>query len=100
MWIWKVNGMGWNIYIYKPRLVKGVSRMGDELVALGRLTEMINSTRRQLREGRYVAAYLMGDASELGFGLVLWGQRILALESGSSAPCIREGRQNSERETI
>ena len=40
------------IYIHKPRLVKGVSRMGDELVALGRLTEMINPTRRQLRAGR------------------------------------------------
>ena len=33
----------------------------------------------------------MGDASELGFGLVLWGQRILALYSGEFFP-LHQGR--------
>ena len=38
--------------------------------------------RRQLRDQRQDVAYLIGNAVELGFGLVLWGQGNLVSESG------------------
>ena len=72
--------------IDKTILVKGVPRMGDNLVVLGRLTHLINPPRRQLRAGRQAVDYLMDDASVLGFGLVLWGQRRIDSESDEFSP--------------
>ena len=53
--------------------------MRDYLFELGRLTKVINHPGRHLRSGRQAVTYLMGDASGLRFGLVLWGQRRLTL---------------------
>ena len=52
---------------------------------------------RQLRAVRQAVAYLMGDASGLGFGLVMWRQRILASESGEFCT-FYQGRQSNFRE--
>ena len=58
----------------KPIMVMGVPRLKFDLLALGRLTEYQAPPRRQLRVQRQSVAYLMGDTSGLGFGLVLWCQ--------------------------
>ena len=70
----------------KPKMVKGVNRLGKNLDALGRLKEALNSPKRQLRAGRQVATYLMGDASGFGFGSVMWGQGRISSESGDFYP--------------
>ena len=66
-------------------------RLGYDLVALGMLTEAINAPQRQIREGRQALDYVMSDASGLGFGLVLWGQRRLASYSGEICPLYQGG---------
>ena len=65
-----------------PKLIKRLPLLGNNLDALGRLTDAVKKPRRQLRAGRQAAAYLMGDASGTGFGSVLWGRGRLSLESG------------------
>ena len=58
---------------YKPILVMKVPPLKFDLLALGRLTEDQTPQLRQLRSQRQAVAYLMGNASGLGFGSVLWG---------------------------
>ena len=77
--------------VNKPRLLKGVPHMRDDIVALGKLTEAENPPRIQLREGRQDVAYLMGDAIGIGFGSVLWEQGKLVSESGEFPP-LYQGR--------
>ena len=66
----------------KPTLGMGVPHLKFDFLALGRLTENQKPPRIQLRAHRQAVAYLMGDASGLGFGLVLCGQGKLVSESG------------------
>ena len=73
-------------YADKPTLVMGVPPLEFDLIALGRLTEDQTPPQRQLRAQRQADAYIMGDASGLGFGLVLWGQGKLVSESGEFNP--------------
>ena len=82
---------GWVEDLDTPIFVKIVPRLGYDLVALGRLTEAIKPPRRQIREGRQALAYLMSDASRLGFVSFMWGQRRLALNSGELCP-LYQGR--------
>ena len=63
-------------------LVKYLPRLRDDLKALNQLKEEENPPRRKLRSKRKAVDYLMGDASGLGFGSVIWSQRRLALEAG------------------
>ena len=60
----------------------GVLRLKLYLLALGRLTDDQAPTRRQLRAQIQAVAYLMGYASGLGFGVVLWVQGEMVSESG------------------
>ena len=78
-------------------LLKGVPQLGDHLVALRRLTEAMKTPRRQICAGRQAVAYLMGDDIGIGFGSVLWGQRILASESGEVCP-LYQGRLSNFQE--
>ena len=64
----------------QPTLVMGFPRMKYDLLALGRLNEDLILPQRQLRAQRQSVAYLMGDASGLGFGLVVWSQGKLVSE--------------------
>ena len=64
----------------------GVNLLKYELLALGRLTEYLTLPRRQLRSQIQAVAYLMVDASGLGFGLMIWGEEKLVLESGEFTP--------------
>ena len=47
-----------------------------------------------------MVAYLMGDASVIGFGSILWGRGDYPLSRESSVSCIRDGRQISGRGII
>ena len=66
----------------KMSLLKGVPTLKGYLEALGRLTNDRKPPRRKIRSKRQAVAYLMGDASGLGFGLILWVQTMLVLELG------------------
>ena len=57
----------------KPNLVIGVPRLRLYILALGMLTKGKVPPRRHLTMKRQALAYLMGDASGVGFGYVLWG---------------------------
>ena len=59
---------------YKPLLVRSVHCLKIFLEALKHLTERELPPRRRLKAMRQAVAYLMGDASGLGFGLVMWYQ--------------------------
>ena len=61
-------------------------RMKFDLIALERLTEYQELLQIQLREQRQAVTYLMGYASGLGFGTVIWGQGKLVSESGGFTP--------------
>ena len=67
---------------YKTLLVRGVTQLRKDLEALKRLTEGEVPYRRRLRSMSQVVAYLMGDASLLGLGLVMWSQRMVVLDAG------------------
>ena len=70
----------------KPKLVKGVPRLGNNLEALGRLTKVSKPTKGQIRTGIQAVFYLMGDTIGFGFGSILWGQGRLSSESGEFCP--------------
>ena len=67
-------------------LVRGVPFLRNYLEALKLLTEGEVYPRRCLRVMRQAVAYLMVDASGLGFGSVMWSQRRLVLEAGYFTP--------------
>ena len=67
---------------YKTLLVRGVTQLRKDLEALKRLTEGEVPYRRRLRSMSQVVAYLMGDASLLGLGSVMWSQRMVVLDAG------------------
>ena len=81
----------------KPTLVMGVTHLKFDLLALGKLTEDQAPPRRQLRDQRQYVSYIMGDASGLGIGLVLWGQGKQFFESGEFTPCIKGYRQTFKK---
>ena len=58
----------------KPLIVRSVPRPKKDLEALKCLTEGKLPPMRQLRSMRQVVAYLMGDASGLGFEFFVWSQ--------------------------
>ena len=78
-------------------LMMGVLRLKFDLLALGRLTEDQAPLQRQLRAQRQATTYLMGDASDLGFGSVLWVQEKLVSESGEFTT-LYQGRLSKFRE--
>ena len=55
---------------------------------------MESTPRRCLRAMRQVVTYLIGDASELGFGLVMWSQSRLVSEAGEFNP-LYQGRYSN-----
>ena len=79
---------------YKPTLVMGFKRIKFDLLALGRLTYEQTPLHIQLRMQRKAVACLMGHASGLGFGLVLWVQGNLFSESGEITP-LYQGRSSN-----
>ena len=81
----------------KITLVMGVTRLIFYLLSLVELNEDQTPPWRQLREQRQAVAYLMGDASGLGFGLVLWGQGKIVSESGEFTP-LYQGKSSKFRE--
>ena len=66
--------------------MKVVPLLGNNLYALGMLTDALNPPKRQLNMGRHMVDYLMGDASGLGLSYVLWRQGRLSSESGEFCP--------------
>ena len=60
--------------VNNPNLVMGVPRMIGDLLALGRPTKDKVTPRRKLIVHKQAVAYLMGEASRLGSGSVLWGK--------------------------
>ena len=58
----------------QPNLVIGVPCLRGYLLALGRPTKEKVPPCIQLRAQIQAAAYIMGDAIEIGFLSVLWGQ--------------------------
>ena len=70
----------------KTILVMVFTQLKFDLLVLVRLTEYQAPPRRQLRAQRQAVDCLMGDASGLGFGSVLWGQGKLVSESGEFTP--------------
>ena len=79
-----------------PKLLKRVPQLRNDLYALGRLMEALKSPKRQIRAGRQVVVYLMGDTSGLGFGSILWGQGILSSKSREFYP-LYQGRWSNSR---
>ena len=65
--------------VNKPNMVIVVPRLRGYLLALGILKKEKVSLRKQLTVQRQVLAYLMVDASWVGFVSVLWGQGIMIL---------------------
>ena len=63
--------------VNKPNMVIGVPRFRGYLLAIGGFTKETVPLRRQLTLQRQALAYLMGDASWVGFVSVLWGQGIM-----------------------
>ena len=63
--------------VNKPNMVIVVPRLRGYLLALVILKKDKVSLRKQLTVQRQVLAYLMGDASWVGFVSVLWGQGIM-----------------------
>ena len=61
-------------------------RLKKDLEALEILIEGKVPPRRRPRSMRQVVAYLMRDSSGLGFGLIMWSQIRLLLESGEFNP--------------
>ena len=78
----------------KPILVMGVPCLKFYLLVMGRLTEDQEPPWRQLMTQRQAVAYLMGYASGLGFGSVLWVQGKLVSESGEFIP-LYQGRSSN-----
>ena len=78
-------------------MVMGVPCLKFYLLSLGRLTEDQTPPRRQLREQIPAVAYLMLDASGLGYGSVLWVQGKLVSELGGFNP-LYQGRSSNFRE--
>ena len=76
-----------------------VPRLKFYLLALGRITEYQSPPWRQLSLQRQAVAYLMVDASGLGFGLVLWSQEQLVSESGKFTP-LYQGRSSNFLEGV
>ena len=66
--------------------VKVVLSLKKDLDALKHLTEGVRPPRLQLRSMSQAVAYLMGEASILGFGSVMWSQRRLVSEAGYFTP--------------
>ena len=97
----KVEGK-WEVIeeAYKPILVMGVPRLNFYLLSLGRLAKYKTPLQRQLRLQRQDVAYLMGDISGLGFGLVLWGQGNWFLNQRNLPPCIKGVHRTFENEII
>ena len=60
--------------VNKPNMVIGVPRLRGYLLALGSLNKEKVTQQRKLTVQRQILVYLMGDASGVGFGTVLWGQ--------------------------
>ena len=65
--------------------------------ALKRLTGGKLLPRRRLRDMSQAVAYLVGDDSGLGFGLVMWFQSRLALYAGDFI-LIYQGKSSNFRE--
>ena len=63
--------------VNKPNMVIVVPRLRGYILALGILKKEKASLRKRLTLQRQVLAYLMVDASWVGFGTVLWGQGII-----------------------
>ena len=80
----------------KTILVMGVPRLKFDLIAMGILNEYQTVPQRKLREQRLAVTYIMGDASALRFGLVLWGQGKLVSESREFTP-LHQGRPSNFR---
>ena len=60
--------------VNKPNIVIGSTRLRGYLLAPGRLKKVKVTPRRNLTVQRQALAYLMGNASGVGFGSMLWGQ--------------------------
>ena len=60
--------------VNKTNIGIGVPHLRGYLIALGSLKKEKQTPRRQLTVQRYTLSYLMGDASGVGFGSVLWVQ--------------------------
>ena len=58
----------------KTTLLMVVKHLKFYLLTLGILNEDQTQPQRKLKAQRQSSAYIMGDASGLGFGSVLWGQ--------------------------
>ena len=71
--------------------------MKKYLKELKRLTEGKVPPRRRMRSMRQAVSYLVGDASGLGFGSVMWYQSRLVSESGEFTP-LYQGRYSNFRE--
>ena len=69
-----MENMGGVEEVNKPNMVIGVPCLRLYILALGRLKKKKLPPRRHLTVQRQALAYLMGDASGVGFGSVLWGQ--------------------------
>ena len=67
-------------------MVIGYPRLRLYIIALGRLTNDKVTPRRHTLVQIQAPAYLMGDASGVGFGSMLWGQGIIILWSGGVTP--------------
>ena len=60
--------------VIKPNIMIGVPCLRGYLLAPGRLKKGKVTPRIKLTVQRQALAYLMGNASGVGFGSVLWGQ--------------------------
>ena len=75
----------------------GVNQLINYLEALKRLIEVEVPPSRCLRAMWQAVAYMMGDASGLGFGSVMWSQSRLVLETREFTP-LYQGRSSNFRE--
>ena len=83
--------------VIRSNLVIGVPCLRGYLLAPGRLKKGKVTPQRKLTVQRQALAYLMGNASGVGFGYMLWGQGIMILSSGEFT-LLYQGRSSNVRE--